>query len=85
MARLTIEQDKARCQAMSAVHLAKKRGLLVPKTECELCGDTGLIHAHHYLGYERENFLDVMWLCPACHAKQDKIERDRQKKILDFP
>lgn len=85
MTRRTIEEDKARCSAMSAVYWAKKRGLLTAKTECEYCGKSGIIHAHHYLGYEKRHFLDVMWLCPACHSKKDKEERNRKESILNFP
>lgn len=54
--------------AQSAVRRAIKKGVLVRNTECEFCGDSTVkIQAHHDDHAKR---LDVMWLCPPCHAKR---------------
>ncbi len=52
-------------RARLLVHTSVKRGILVRKP-CEVCGELK-VHAHHYKGYERENWLDVKWLCPFHH------------------
>jgi hypothetical protein len=57
-------------KAQTGVTRAIAKGLLIRPKECELCGATGLIHAHHHKGYEPENALDVQWLCPKCHRRE---------------
>lgn len=52
----------ARLNAQYAV----KTGRLVP-SPCQECGEPR-VQAHHYLGYEREHQLDVLWLCRKHHA-----------------
>lgn len=47
---------------------------------CDECGikDWGkgrsMIEAHHYLGYDKENWLRVKWLCSNCHKLADRKE-----------
>jgi hypothetical protein len=56
-------------RAHRAVARAVKAGELVPDELCANCGRgfaTGL-HAHHPCGYDFENQLVVIWLCPRCH------------------
>jgi hypothetical protein len=44
--------------------------------ECKCCNNIAIGY-HHYLGYEREHWLDIIPLCRDCHIKADK-ELDRQ-------
>ena len=52
---------------------------LIKSNVCEKCGvkdhddnRRNQIEAHHYLGYEKENWLKVKWLCVVCHKEEDK-------------
>lgn len=63
----------AKAAAKNAVSRALASGVLVRPSECSACGGTpvgiaarGVVHAHHE-DYGRP--LDVVWLCPACHAR----------------
>lgn len=53
-------------------------GKLIRPSNCEKCGieDWGekrsVIEAHHYLGYEKSNWLKVQWLCTDCHKLAEK-------------
>jgi hypothetical protein len=51
--------------ARYAVSNAVRDGRLV-KGPCQECG-TWLVQAHHHKGYEREYWLDVVWLCVRHH------------------
>jgi hypothetical protein len=53
--------------AQGAVARAKRKGILVPEP-CEVCG-AKRVHGHHYLGYARENWLKVQWLCASHHEQ----------------
>jgi hypothetical protein len=56
--------------AQSAVRYAIKRGELTRPSICETCGNESdrPIHAHHE-SYNKEHWLDVMWLCGTCHKR----------------
>lgn len=56
-------------QAGHAVESAVKGRKLYKRRSCQQCGAIGKVEAHHYLGYEKEHWLDVQWLCQLCHAK----------------
>jgi len=60
-------------KARSAVHNAVARGAL-KKTACiaRECGSEK-VHAHHYLGYKPEHWLDILWLCQKHHARTHYI------------
>lgn len=60
-------------RAHKAVRLAKKRGVLRIE-RCAVCGATERLHAHHESGYEHA--LDVVALCPLCHARRHASLRD---------
>ena len=76
------ETEKSR--ARGAVRRAINQGKIVRPDICDECGMLGpvssdgrsTIHAHHYLGYERQ--LDIKWLCPTCHFVEDP--RPRREK-----
>lgn len=68
--------DPKKMKARRAVRAAVKAGVLIPPETCSVCGGTAkrrdgvrAIQAHHHFGYERQ--LDVVWLCPPCHRKED--------------
>lgn len=57
--------------ARSKVSRAKAAGIISPPETCEFptcefCNREKLL-AHHYLGYRKENWLDVKWVCPKHH------------------
>jgi hypothetical protein len=41
------------------------------KLPCFICGNLD-VSAHHYLGYDKEHALDVLWLCPKHHWEAEK-------------
>ncbi len=53
--------------ARMALHRAVKAGQIVPEP-CIRCGATPA-EGHHYLGYAREHWLHVVWLCDLHHAR----------------
>ena len=54
-------------EAHRAVFKAVRSGELKKPDCCQKCGETGIIHGHHH-DYSKP--LDVMWLCPKCHAAE---------------
>lgn len=65
---------KARYYISNAI----RDGRLKRPKKCAECGidDWGkkrsMIEAHHYLGYEKVNWLKIKWLCTNCHKLADK-------------
>lgn len=55
--------------ARQYVYEATKRGELIRPKNCELCGNSGTIQAHHK-DYSKP--LEVIWLCIKCHSQEDK-------------
>lgn len=54
-------------------HAIEDRKIIKP-TICQNCETPAKrIEGHHYLGYARKNWLDVIWLCPPCHNAMDEI------------
>lgn len=51
---------------------AVKYGKIVKPPFCVRCWATGKIHGHHR-DYSRP--LDVIWLCPRCHAAEHKTRK----------
>lgn len=69
---------KAKNKARHAVKYALINGSLKRPNNCEMCneldkplkgGRSGL-RADHYLGYEKENYLKVKFICLKCDGKQ---------------
>lgn len=58
-------------QAQLAVLNALNRGELERSSICGSCGREIRTESHHYLGYAREHYLDVHWLCKSCHRIKD--------------
>jgi hypothetical protein len=59
--------------AHAAVEKALRQGLLAP-TACQGCGQVGGVEAHHH-SYQPEHWLDVIWLCSACHMALHRAPR----------
>jgi len=55
--------------AHCAVNNAVRDGRLNKPDACERCGAEIKLHGHHE---DYSNILDVVWLCPACHAERHK-------------
>lgn len=66
----TKPDHRFRSKISARVYYAVKKGKIEKKT-CEKCGDPK-VHAHHYLGYEPEHWLDVKWYCPKHHQEQHR-------------
>lgn len=70
---LDIRQQRA-CRAVKE---AIKREEIKPPRNCQRCGGPPTPHrrnrrglvANHYRGYERENWLDIEWICVPCHKR----------------
>lgn len=52
--------------ARAAVWRAVKSGRL-ERSDCQVCSSTK-VEAHHHNGYEKEHWLDVVWLCNEHHV-----------------
>lgn len=60
-----------KAKARSVVSHAIRKGTLIRPEKCEFCSANGRVEAHHHKGYEKENWLEVVWLCKKCHTKED--------------
>ena len=71
--KIAIAARKARLKhpekrrAVNAVNGALRSGQMIRPSHCSLCGKKGKLHGHHFLGYEKEHWLSVLWLCVPCH------------------
>lgn len=80
--RARAQQDPVRRQrkaARAAVHRAIVAGRLF-REPCAACGllpavvnGRNRIEAHHYLGYDKENWLTVEWYCAQHHHDADHV------------
>lgn len=63
---------KLKRDAVSAVGRAVRRGRLVQSPRCQHPGCTTVkVEGHHHNGYDREHWLDVVWLCRKHHEKAE--------------
>lgn len=53
-------------KAHTALLNAVRDGKIDRPTKCEVCGTECVPHGHHW-SYEKENWLDVCWVCVNCH------------------
>ena len=59
--------------AHHAVRNAVWSGEIEKPIACSVCGSTDKrIVSHHCNGYEKEHWLDVVWVCDNCHRKLHK-------------
>lgn len=69
---------KLKNNARYSVHFALSKGIIKRPLNCELCGCLDIplkdgrsgFMADHYLGYEKENWLKVKFICLSCDGKQ---------------
>jgi hypothetical protein len=67
------KQYRLKLQARKFVSHAIENGRLEKPDHCENCQvKSDRLESHHYLGYERENWLKISWLCVPCHKAVDK-------------
>ena len=62
---------KQKVAARSAVNTAVRAGVMERPDSCPSCGRKVRVHGHHHNGYEKEHWLDVVWLCARCHYAED--------------
>jgi hypothetical protein len=55
-------------KAHKAVASALRSGELVADACCRHCGAVTKLQGHHHRGYDRRNWLNVLWLCQSCHG-----------------
>jgi len=72
--RLQRERHPEQKHARDAVYRALKTGRLVKPDACEDCGTLAEslpdgLHGHHE-SYDKDKWLDVVWLCRRCHRKR---------------
>lgn len=72
-------EKKGLMKSHNAVIRAIAKGALVRPSICSRCPATENIQAHHD---DHEKPLDVMWLCPICHA-QRHVELGKIRMIDD--
>jgi len=58
--------------ASRAVERALHAGVITKQEVCSECGIKLKVVAHHYKGYQPENWLVVQWLCHKCHMKKHR-------------
>lgn len=60
--------DPVKQKARNAVTWSVIRGTTEKADACERCGAIEALQAHHHRGYDEVHYLDVIWLCVACHT-----------------
>jgi len=75
------QRDKA--LARHYVSQNVRRGKLERKP-CKICGEV-IVQGHHHLGYERDHYADVVWLCVRHHqdATNNLISFDKNGELVD--
>ena len=61
--------NKIKLKAQQVVSAALKNGTIKKADHCQRCGKSEKLEAHHYRGYEEQDFLEVLWLCKGCHEE----------------
>lgn len=69
-------ERKYKRKAQRAVQRLVKQGVL-KRLPCEECGDPHS-EAHHFIGYDPQNWLDIRWLCSKHHHEA----HEKLKKLL---
>ena len=76
------EQHPDKAKARTVLQNTVRIGRIYKPVVCAVDGKKGCIAGHHYLGYESEHHLDVVWLCSQCHHKVHKEQL--YLHIIDF-
>ena len=64
-----ISKYKRRRLANYCVRNAIRRGDIIKPDKCQICGIKTKIETHHYKGYKKKNWLDIIFICKLCHNK----------------
>jgi len=76
-------KNKAKRSAHGAVSSAIRSGKITAPDNCSRCGSADSIQAHH-TSYSVEDWLNVEWLCGACHGAEHEAENNiKRLAILD--
>lgn len=67
----TDPEFRKRMAARRAVGAAILIGVLQRPARCPSCKRKCLVQGHHHKGYDKKNWLNVVWLCPRCHRKEE--------------
>lgn len=60
-------------KAHKAIQRSIESGVIQKPKSCQGCGEEKVrLDAHHWMGYNKENQLNVKWLCRKCHKSADK-------------
>lgn len=78
-AKLAKKRHPEKNRAREAVAAAVRSGSLFRPASCSCCGENCKPEAHHNNGYEKDNWLDVVWLCTSCHGEEHRKDRNEQK------
>lgn len=68
--RRAYKKHHQKALARAAVGSAIKTGKLHRPNICSKCKSNCAPQAHHYKGYDKENYLKIKWLCKYCHTKE---------------
>lgn len=64
--------------ARKAVFRAVQSGILAKPDRCHKCEKIGEVTAHHWHGYDKAHYLDVVWECMQCHILTDNPEFEKR-------
>ena len=70
-----MDEQRAKWRAYWHIKNGLDKGTLEKPSVCDNCGKRAGrdsfgrrgLQAHHYKGYSKKHYLDVLWLCPPCH------------------
>lgn len=65
------QKHKVKFIARSYVRKAVLSGYIT-RDPCEICGSL-TTEGHHWKGYDKENYLNVRWLCKEHHMKEHRV------------
>lgn len=66
------ERNREKRKAQWTCKNAVRDGKIIKSESCEHCGTSDKQIQGHHWSYEPEHWLDVIWLCAACHGKEHK-------------
>lgn len=65
------DQYPEKFKAQYELRRAVAKGIIDKPRICEGCNnhlDSQRIYGHHHLGYNKDHWYDIKWLCAGCHA-----------------
>ena len=70
-----LERNPQKRKAQVYLGNAVRDGRIFKPSICSHCGQEKRIQGHHW-SYDREHWLDVVWLCAACHGEEHRRLND---------